>query len=171
MDGNTCTFLSGGGESIDVSKVAQTTPHTSLRLVEPASGWLAREGAFAADDKHGMRVFVIDDFHKDVFQRELAQLSQGEYLRLKADGKAQVAIESIAQQLVEEVRGCAPPSAAPPAPSPPSPAPPPPAAVASPQPRTAARRATSGAAVRTSRVTVSFVTPSISRDTAIVFME
>lgn len=93
-----------GGDPIDLQKVSAVTPKTAFRRVAAEPEWLTKEGSFAKEDTHSMRVFVLDDFHKDVFQRELASLSQGEYLRLKAEGKAGVAIDSVAARIVEELR-------------------------------------------------------------------
>lgn len=85
--------------------IRTATDHTTLRRVLPASGWLEEERRFAKADKHPVRIFVIDDAHKDAFLREWAGLNQGEYLRLKADGKEAVALSSVAQQLVQDCRG------------------------------------------------------------------
>jgi hypothetical protein len=84
--------------------IRTATDHTALRRVLPESGWLEKERRFARDDKHPVRIFVIDDVHKDAFLREWAGLTQGEYLRLKADGKEAVALSSVAQQLVQDCR-------------------------------------------------------------------
>jgi hypothetical protein len=84
--------------------IQTATDHTALRRVIPESGWLEKERRFARDDKHPVRIFVIDDVHKDAFLREWAGLTQGEYLRLKADGKEAVALSSVAQQLVQDCR-------------------------------------------------------------------
>ena len=89
--------------SREVIKTA--TEHTTLRRVLPESGWLKKEREFAKSDTHAVRIFVLDDVHKDVFIREWAELNQGEYLRLKADGKESVALSAVAQQLVQDCRG------------------------------------------------------------------
>lgn len=94
-----------GGDPVALSQVQEVTPRTVVRRVAPESEWLRTASQFAASDKQPMRVFIIDDVHKDVFLRELADLSQGEYLRLKADGKSDIALESVAQRIVESVRG------------------------------------------------------------------
>jgi hypothetical protein len=94
-----------GGDPVALSLVREVTPRTVVRRVAPESEWLRKESEFAASDKQPMRVFIIDDVHKDVFLRELADLSQGDYLRLKADGKSDIALESVAQRIVESVRG------------------------------------------------------------------
>lgn len=84
--------------------IQAATDHTALRRVLPESGWLEKERRFAREDRHAVRIFVIDDVHKDAFLREWAGLTQGEYLRLKADGKEAVALSSVAQQLVQDCR-------------------------------------------------------------------
>lgn len=94
-----------GGHPIDVQVVNQATATTELRRVEPKAGWLENERRFARDDKREMRVFLLDDVHKDVFLREWADLSQGDYLRLKAEGKEGPVIEAVAQRIVEDCRG------------------------------------------------------------------
>jgi primosomal protein N' len=63
------------------SIIREATDHTDLRRVLPESGWLAKERQFAKDDKHQVRLFVIDDVHKDVFLREWAELDQAEVQR------------------------------------------------------------------------------------------
>jgi hypothetical protein len=97
------TLVADEPGSRDVIKTA--TDHTALRRVLPRSGWLEEERQFARGNKQPTRIFVIDDVHKDAFIREWAGLTQGEYLRLKADGKEAVALSSVAQQLVEDCRG------------------------------------------------------------------
>lgn len=97
------TLVTDEPGSREVIKTA--TDHTALRRVLPKMGWLDEERRFAKDNRQQARIFVIDDVHKDVFIREWAGLSQGEYLRLKADGKEAVALSSVAQQLVEDCRG------------------------------------------------------------------
>ena len=94
-----------GGDPIDASKVRDVTPRTVVRRIAAEADWLKTEKQFATSDTHGMRVFIIDDVHKDVFLRELAELTQGEYLRLKAEDKSEIALESAAQKLVEYIRG------------------------------------------------------------------
>ncbi|MBZ0121754.1 MAG: hypothetical protein K8H88_32455 [Sandaracinaceae bacterium] len=94
-----------GGQPPSAEVIAKAKDTTALRRVEPVTGWLAAQRQLAREDKHAMRVFLIDDVHKDVFLREWAELSQGDYLRLKADGKDQAVIESVAQKLVEDCRG------------------------------------------------------------------
>lgn len=97
--------LLSGGDPIDFLKVREVTAHTVVRRIPAESDWLKKETAFASSDVHAMRVFIIDDAHKDVFIRELSELTQGEYLRLKAEGKSDVALESVAQRIVENIRG------------------------------------------------------------------
>lgn len=97
------TLVADQPENIGIIKAA--TADTELRRIQPVSGWLARERDFAKNDWHAVRIFVLDDVHKDAFIREWAGLTQGEYLSLKADEKVAVALSSVAQQLVEDCRG------------------------------------------------------------------
>ncbi|MEE9382495.1 MAG: hypothetical protein V3V08_03680 [Nannocystaceae bacterium] len=83
-------------------KAAQTT---ALRRIHARSGWLEEERKFAKNDTTDMRVFLVDDVHKDGFLREWAGLSAGEYMRLKAEGHLDAILESVAQKLVEDCRG------------------------------------------------------------------
>lgn len=94
-----------GGPSPSLEVLTKATDTTVLRRVEPRAGWLDAERSFARGDSHEMRIFLVDDAHKDVFLREWAEHSQGDYLRLKADGKDAPVIESVAQKLVEDCRG------------------------------------------------------------------
>jgi hypothetical protein len=97
------TLVADKPEDVEIIKAA--TADTELRRIQPASGWLERERQIARSDKHPVRIFIIDDVHKDAFIREWAGLTQGEYLSLKADGKVAIALSSVAQQLVEDCRG------------------------------------------------------------------
>ncbi len=89
--------------SVDTLRRAAET--TALRRVEPRSDWLTKERSFATADTHAMRIFLFDDAQKDPFVREWASLTQGEYSRLKADGHRNVALESVAERIVEDCRG------------------------------------------------------------------
>lgn len=94
-----------GGTPPNVDTVRRAFDTTALRRVEPRGGWLEKERAFASEDSHAMRIFLFDDAQKDPFVREWASLSQGEYSRLKADGHRRVALESVAERIVEDCRG------------------------------------------------------------------
>lgn len=94
-----------GGDPLDRALLGRATQTTVLRRIEARSGWLDAERRFAREDTHEMRLFLVDDVHKDAFLREWAELSQGDYLRLKADGKDAPVLESVAQKLVEDCRG------------------------------------------------------------------
>lgn len=95
-----------GGDPIDLAKVREARVTTQLRRVAPGAGWLADERAFARADKtEGVRVFLFDDVHKDVFIREWADLTAPDYARLRAEGHRRGALESVAQKLVEDCRG------------------------------------------------------------------
>ena len=85
--------------------IKTATEHTHLRRIQPEVGWLERERTFARSDRHPVRIFVLDDAHKDVFIREWAELSQGEYLKLKADDRDAVALSAVAQRIVQDCRG------------------------------------------------------------------
>lgn len=94
-----------GGSPIAAETVRHAVQTTVLRRVEPRTGWLEEERAFAQKDDHEVRVYLFDDAQKDAFVREWAGLTQGEYTRLKADGKQAVAIASVAERIVEDCRG------------------------------------------------------------------
>lgn len=85
--------------------IEKATTGSVLRRVESASRWLDTQREFAKNDTHRVRVFVIDDAHKDVFIREWAGLSQAEYLGFKERKAEAVALGSVAERLVEDCRG------------------------------------------------------------------
>lgn len=85
--------------------IDKATQSSVLRRVEPTSGWLNMQREFAKNDTHRVRIFVIDDAHKDVFMREWAGLSQAEYLGFKERKAESVALASVAEKLVEDCRG------------------------------------------------------------------
>jgi hypothetical protein len=85
--------------------IETATNGSILDRVEPNSGWLEKLREFAKRDTHRVRIFVIDDAHKDVFLREWAGLTQAEYLRFKASKDEDVALGSVAERLVEDCRG------------------------------------------------------------------
>ena len=90
-----------GGKDV----IREATDHTDLRMIKPETGWLDAERQFAKDNRQAVRIFVIDDVHKDVFISAWAGLSQADYLRLKAEKKDSVALSTVAQQLVQDCRG------------------------------------------------------------------
>jgi len=94
-----------GGAKHDVTLGERAVAATTIRRVEATAGWLAKERQFATDSQHAMRVFLFDDAQKDAFVREWAGLTQGEYASLKAQGRRDVAIESVAERIVEDCRG------------------------------------------------------------------
>jgi hypothetical protein len=94
-----------GGTPIDQARIDRATVTTAVRRISPRFGWLVEERDFARSNEQAMRVFIIDDFHRDVFLRELADLGQGDFLRLKAEGKDGAVLDSVAQRLVEDCRG------------------------------------------------------------------
>lgn len=75
-----------------------------LKRIEPESGWLDKQRDFAKTNTHRVRIFVIDDAHKDVFMREWAGLSQAEYLGFKERKTEEVVLSSVAEKLVEDCR-------------------------------------------------------------------
>lgn len=87
------------------STIETATRHSVLRRIEPNSGWLQGLRDFAKHDDRRVRIFVVDDAHKDVFLREWAGLSQAEYLGFKARKEESVALGSVAERLVEDCRG------------------------------------------------------------------
>lgn len=94
------------GEDPPTRQTIETaTLNSVLRRIEPVSGWLSEERVFAKLDSHRVRIFVIDDVHKDVFLREWASLSQNDYLGFKVRKEDMVVLGSVAEQLVEDCRG------------------------------------------------------------------
>ncbi len=85
--------------------IETATQDSVLRRIEPNSGWLQGLRDFAKQDTRRVRIFVIDDAHKDVFLREWAGLSQAEYLGFKARKEESAALGSVAERLVEDCRG------------------------------------------------------------------
>lgn len=94
-----------GGDSRDRGVSEQAARTTELRRISAQVDWLKKERAFAQDNHSEMRVFLIDDVHKDVFLREWAGLTAGEYTRFKVDGHVATVLETVAQQLVDDCRG------------------------------------------------------------------
>lgn len=92
-------------DRLDAKVIQTATLHTTLQRVQPEVGWLDKERQVARHDPHRVRLFVMDDVHRDAFIREWSGLSQGEYVRLRADGKVPAALSSVAQQLVQDCRG------------------------------------------------------------------
>ena len=85
--------------------IEAATQGSVLRRVEPSSGWLQGLREFANHDTHRVRIFVIDDAHKDVFLREWAGLTLADYLGFKERKAENVALGSVAERLVEDCRG------------------------------------------------------------------
>lgn len=94
-----------GGEPMEREVGEHAARTTVLKRVQAQTGWLDAERRFAAGDQTDMRVFLIDDVHKDVFLREWAELPPADFMRLKAESHIGVILESVAQRLVEDCRG------------------------------------------------------------------
>lgn len=94
-----------GDEPPARSTIEAATTGSVLERIEPNSGWLKELREFAKRDTHRVRIFVIDDAHKDVFLREWAGLTQAEYLGFKARKEETTALGSVAERLVEDCRG------------------------------------------------------------------
>jgi hypothetical protein len=73
-----------------------------LKSPAATTGWLEQPRSTATGNEDKVRIFVIDDVHKDVFLREWAGLSQAEYLPLK--GQSESILDSVAERLVEDCR-------------------------------------------------------------------
>lgn len=93
-----------GGEPLDLYTIQEATKTTEVTVLAPKPGWLAEASAAARGGQQKMRVFVIDDFHKDAFLSEWAGLTRAEYLHLKATARSAL-LESVAQRIVEDCRG------------------------------------------------------------------
>lgn len=93
-----------GGEPLDLRTIQEATKTTDVTVIGPRTGWLVDAGGVARAVKQRMRVFVIDDFHKDIFLSEWAGLTRSEYLQLKTTARSAL-LESVAQRIVEDCRG------------------------------------------------------------------
>lgn len=94
------------GEDVPTrATIEKATLGSVLRRIEARSGWLEELRSFAKANNQRVRIFVIDDAHKDVFMREWAELSQAEYLGFKERKAESVALETVAEKLVEDCRG------------------------------------------------------------------
>lgn len=93
-----------GGEPLDLQTIQEATKTTDVTVLAPRPGWLAEASAAARTGKQKMRVFVVDDFHKDAFLSEWAGLTRSEYLQLKVSARSAL-LESVAQRIVEDCRG------------------------------------------------------------------
>jgi hypothetical protein len=94
-----------GEEPPTRATIETATANSVLRRVDPSSGWLQELRIFAKADPHRVRIFVIDDAHRDGFLREWASLTQAEYLNFKSRKEESVALGSVAERLVEDCRG------------------------------------------------------------------
>jgi hypothetical protein len=94
-----------GEDPMARATIEAATRASVLRRVGPSSEWLATQRTFAKDDTHRVRIFVLDDAHKDVFMREWAGLSQADYLGFKERKADHIALASVAERLVEDCRG------------------------------------------------------------------
>lgn len=92
-----------GGEPLDLRTIQEATKTTEVTVLPPRAGWLV-EASGVARAQQRMRVFVIDDFHKDAFLSEWAGLTRPEYLQLKTTARSAL-LESVAQRIVEDCRG------------------------------------------------------------------
>lgn len=93
-----------GGLPLDLQTIQEATKTTDVTVIAPQTGWLREHRGTARASKQKMRVFVIDDFHKDAFLSEWAGLTRSEYLPLKSTARSAM-LESVAQQIVEDCRG------------------------------------------------------------------
>jgi hypothetical protein len=94
-----------GDDPATRATIEKATQSSALRRVEPNREWLKAQRTFAQENTQRVRIFVIDDAHKDVFLREWAGLSQAEYLGFKERKTEGVALGSVAERLVEDCRG------------------------------------------------------------------
>jgi hypothetical protein len=93
-----------GGALLDLRTIQEATNSTAVTVLAPKADWLSEARVAARADTHRMRVFVIDDFHKDLFLGEWAGLNRSQYLQLKTTARPAL-LEAVAQQLVEDCRG------------------------------------------------------------------
>jgi len=93
-----------GGAQLDFRIIKEATKTTELTVLAPRTNWLSDVRVAARASQQKMRVFVIDDFHKDLFLGEWAGLTRSEYLQHKTTARSAL-LESVAQQIVEDCRG------------------------------------------------------------------
>ncbi len=93
-----------GGDPLDLQTIQEATKTTDVTVITPRPNWLAEASTAARAGTQKMRVFLIDDFHKDPFLSEWAGLTRPEYIQLKTTARSAL-LESIAQRIVEDCRG------------------------------------------------------------------
>lgn len=90
----------------DRAVLTEATQKTHLVKLEAEPGWLERERQAARrDTTSAVRIFILDDAHKDAFLREWAELGQPEYAALRKLHGEDFALDSIAQRIVSDCRG------------------------------------------------------------------
>lgn len=85
--------------------IERATSGSVLRRIETRTGWLEEQRQFAKNNQQRVKIFVMDDAHKDVYMREWAGLSQAEYLNFKERKADTVTLGSVAEKMVEDCRG------------------------------------------------------------------
>ncbi len=85
--------------------IEKATTGSVLRRIEARTGWLEEQRQFAKNNQQRVKIFVMDDAHKDVYMREWAGLSQAEYLNFKERKADTVTLGSVAEKIVEDCRG------------------------------------------------------------------
>jgi len=93
-----------GGAPPDLRTIQEATKTTDLTVITHRANWLSDARTAARQGQQKMRVFVIDDFHRDLFLGEWAGLTRSEYLQHKTTSRPAL-LESVAQQLVGDCRG------------------------------------------------------------------
>lgn len=93
-----------GGPRLDLRTIQEATKTTEVTVITHRANWLADARTAASHGQQKMRVFVIDDFHRDLFLGEWAGLRRSEYLQLKTTARSAL-LESVAQQIVADCRG------------------------------------------------------------------
>src|SRR5262249_7080192 len=94
-----------GGAPMRRDTIATATAGTELRRVRPVEGWLAAERAFAtADKRFGVRLFLLDDAHHQVFLSELAKGSLDWFRSRARRAVVGGVLGSLAESLVYECR-------------------------------------------------------------------
>ena len=93
-----------GGAPPDLRVIQEATKTTDLTVITHRADWLSDARTAAGRGQQKMRVFVIDDFHRDLFLGEWAGLTRSEYLQHKTTSRSAL-LESVAQQIVGDCRG------------------------------------------------------------------
>lgn len=95
-----------GGNPLQESVIRTATQNTAVRRIKPEPGWLKRMATVARDDQDKrVRIFLLDDAHRDVFICDWSGVSQEWYLAQVDQKKQWQVLGTMAQRMVEDCRG------------------------------------------------------------------